>query len=60
VEVGRAYGAHFPDVEDEDPSDILRRVQDGMSAARLSAALDEQIEIVGEQFFPQGNPQAVP
>jgi HIRAN domain len=60
VEVGDAYTARVPDVEDEDPSDILRRVQAGMSAARLSVPLDEQIEIVGEQFYPQGNPQAVP
>jgi HIRAN domain len=42
-----------PDVEDKDPSDILRRVQAGMSAARLSVPLDEQIEIVGEQFYPK-------
>jgi len=54
VEVGDAYAARMPDVdEDEDPSDILRRVQAGMSAARLSVPLDEQIEIVGEQFYPK-------
>jgi len=52
VEVGDAYAARMPDVdEDEDPSDILRRVQAGMSAARLSVPLDEQIEVVGEQFY---------
>jgi len=50
VEVGDAYGARVPDGEDEDPSDILRRVQAGMSAARLSVPLDEQIEIVSELF----------
>ena len=53
VEVGDAYAARVPDVEDEDPSDILRRVQAGMLAARLSVPLDEQIEIVGEQFCPK-------
>ena len=53
VEVGDAYAARVPDVGDEDPSDILRRVQAGMSAARLSVPLDEQIEIVGEQFCPK-------
>ena len=53
VEVGDAYATRVPDVEDEDPSDILRRVQAGMSAARLSVPLDEQIEIVGEQFYPK-------
>jgi hypothetical protein len=53
VEVGDAYAACVPDVEDEDPSDILRRVQARMSAARLSVPLDEQIEIVGEQFYPK-------
>jgi hypothetical protein len=41
------------DVEDEDPSDVLRRVQAGMSAAKLSVPLDEQIEVVGEQFYPK-------
>jgi len=40
-----------PEVEDDDPSDILRRVQAGMSAARLSVPIDEQIEIVGEHFY---------
>lgn len=54
VEVGDAYAARVLDVEDdEDPSDILRRVQAGMSAAGLSVPLDEQIEIVGEQFYPK-------
>jgi hypothetical protein len=54
VEVGDAYAARVPDVEeDEDPSDILRRVQAGMSAAGLSVPLDEQIEVVGEQFYPK-------
>jgi hypothetical protein len=54
VEVGDAYAARVPDVEeDEDPSDILRRVQAGMSAARLSEPLDEQVEVVGEQFYPK-------
>ena len=48
-----AYAARVPDVEDEDPSDILRRIQAGMSAAGLSVPLDEQIEIVGEQFYPK-------
>jgi hypothetical protein len=47
VKVGDAYAARVPAVEDEDPSDILRRVQAGMSAARLSVPLVEQIEIVG-------------
>jgi hypothetical protein len=53
VEAGKAYAARVPDTEDEDPSDILRRVQAGMSAARLSVPLDEQIEVVGEQFYPK-------
>jgi hypothetical protein len=53
VEVGDAHPARGVDVDDEDPSDILRRVQAGMSAARLSVPLDEQIEIVGEQFYPK-------
>jgi HIRAN domain len=53
VEIGDAYAARVPDVDDEDPSDILRRVQAGMSAARLSVPLDKQIEIVGEQFYPK-------
>jgi hypothetical protein len=53
IEAGEAYDARGPDVEDEDPSDILRRVQAGMSAARLSVPLDEQIEVVGEQFYPK-------
>jgi hypothetical protein len=46
-----AYAAAVPDIEDEDPSDILRRIQAGMSAAELSVPLDEQIEVVGEQFY---------
>ena len=54
AEVADAYAAGIPDVvEDEDPSDVLRRVQAGMSAARLSVPLDEQIEVVGEQFYPK-------
>lgn len=54
IEAGDAYAARVPDVEDdEDPSDTLRRVQAGMSSARLSVPLDEQIEIVGEQFYPK-------
>ena len=53
VEVADAYAAGMLDVEDEDPSDVLRRVQAGMSAARLSVPLDEQIEVVGEQFYPK-------
>ena len=55
AEVTDAYAAGMPDVEveDEDPSDVLRRVQAGMSAARLSVPLDEQIEVVGEQFYPK-------
>jgi hypothetical protein len=51
VKAGHVYAVGVPPVEDEDPSDILRRVQAGMSAARLSVPLDEQIEIVGEQFY---------
>ena len=51
AEVADAYAAGVPDVEDEDPSDLLRRVQAGMSAAKLSEPLDEQIEVVGEQFY---------
>ena len=55
AEVTDAYAAGMPDVEveDEDPSDVLRRVQAGMSAARLSVPLHEQIEVVGEQFYPK-------
>ena len=53
AEDGDACSATVPDIEDEDPSDILRRVQAGMSAARLSVPLDEQIEVVGEQFYPK-------
>jgi hypothetical protein len=53
VEGGDAYTARVPDIEDEDPSDILRRVQAEMSAATLSVPLDEQIEVVGEQFYPK-------
>src|SRR5262249_7547590 len=53
VEVGDAYGPRGPAGEDGEPTDILRRVQAGMSAARLSVPLDEQIEIVGEQFYPK-------
>lgn len=49
--VDHAYWVRLPPVEDEDPSDILRRVQAGMAAARLSVPLDEQIEVVGEQFY---------
>jgi hypothetical protein len=53
VKAGDTYAVRVPDIEDEDPSDILRRVQAGMSAAGLSVALDEQIEVVGEQFYPK-------
>jgi hypothetical protein len=53
VAATNAPAARTPDVEDGDPSDILRQVQAGMSAAGLSAPLDEQIEIVGEQFYPK-------
>jgi hypothetical protein len=51
VEVGNGYAAMEPDTEDEDPSEVLRRIQAGMSAAGLSVPLDEQIEVVGEQFY---------
>jgi len=53
IEVGDAYATRAPETEDEDPSDVLRRVQAGMSAAGLSVPLDEQIEVVGEQFYPK-------
>jgi hypothetical protein len=51
---GVAAGTHAalpPDVQEEDPSDILRRLQAGMSAAPLSVPMDEQIEVAGEQFY---------
>ena len=53
IEAGDAYVTQAPDIEDDDPSDVLRRVQAGMSAARLSVPLDEQVEVVGEQFYPK-------
>jgi hypothetical protein len=55
VTAGDAH-ARVPAVEDEDPSDVLRRVQAGMSATRLSVLLDEQIEIVGGSSIPRKYP----
>jgi hypothetical protein len=37
AEADDAYAASAPGAEDEDPSDVLRRVQAGMSPARLRA-----------------------
>jgi hypothetical protein len=42
-----------PASADDDPSDILRRVQREMKAADLDLPLDEQVEVVGEQYYPK-------
>ncbi|HZI75212.1 MAG TPA: HIRAN domain-containing protein [Gemmatimonadales bacterium] len=38
---------------DDDPSDVLRRVQSEMVSANLDLPLDEQVEVVGEQYHPK-------
>jgi hypothetical protein len=38
---------------DDDPSDVLRRVQSEMVSANLDLPLDEQVEVVGEQYYPK-------
>jgi hypothetical protein len=38
---------------DEDPSDVLRRVQNEMVSANLDLSLDEQVEVVGGQYHPK-------
>ena len=38
---------------DDDPSDVLRRVQSEMVPVKLDLPLDEQVEVVGEQYHPK-------
>jgi hypothetical protein len=38
---------------DEDPSDILRRVLRDLEWADPDRPLDEQVEVVGEQYYPK-------
>lgn len=38
---------------DDDPSDVLRRVQSEMVPANLDLPLDEQVEAAGEQYYPK-------
>ena len=38
---------------DEDPGDVLRRVQSEMMSANLDLPLDEQVEVAGEQYYPK-------
>ena len=42
-----------PETVDDDPSDILRRVQREMEWTDLDRPLDEQVEVVGEQYYPK-------
>lgn len=45
--------AATPPSTDEDPSDILRRVLRDLEWADLDRPLDEQVEVVGEQYYPK-------
>jgi hypothetical protein len=38
---------------DEDPGDVLPRVQSEMVSANLDLPLDEQVEVAGEQYYPK-------
>ena len=54
VAAGPPAASHAgPASVDDDPSDILRRVQSEMKPADLDLPLDEQVEVVGEQYYPK-------
>jgi hypothetical protein len=42
-----------PPPADEDPSDVLRRVQGQLEPANLALPLDELIEVTGEERYPK-------